>query len=53
MEDTIVIKNPLIFLNESYFKKHIFKDNFKDGTINVILKNEIPYEIFITFKDNP
>ena len=53
MEDTIVIKNPLIFLNESYFKKHIFKDTFKDGTVNVILKNEIPYEIFITFKDDP
>ena len=53
MEDTIIIKNPLIFLNESYFKKHIFKDTFKDGTVNVILKNEIPYEIFITFKDDP
>ena len=51
MSDTLIIKNPLIFLNESYFKKKVLKDDYKEGILNVIYKNEIPYEIFITFKD--
>ena len=51
MSDTLIIKNPLIFLNESYFKKNVLKDDYKEGILNIIYKNEIPYEIFITFKD--
>ena len=49
MDNTVIIKNPLIFFNQKYFEKNVLKDNFSDGIVNIISRNEIPVEVLITF----
>ena len=44
-----VIENPLPFIVESYIKKQLLKDEFSSTKIYTILKNELPYKIFLTF----
>lgn len=49
MDNTVIIKNPLIFFNQKYFEKKVLKDDFAGGIVNIISRNEIPAEILITF----
>lgn len=50
MDNTVIIKNPLIFFNQKYFEKKVLKDDFAGGIVNIIIsRNEIPAEILITF----
>ena len=49
MDNTVIIKNPLIFFNQKYFEKKVLKDEFAGGIVNIISRNELPTEILITF----
>lgn len=49
MDNTVIIKNPLIFFNQKYFEKKVLKDQFASGKVNIISRNEIPAEVLITF----
>ena len=53
MENTIIIKNPLIFMNLPYIKKRVLKDDFKSGEPKIFSNHDVPVSIIITFNDNP
>ena len=44
-----IIENPLAFIVEDYLKKKLLTDEFSSTKIYMILKNELPYKIFLTF----
>ena len=53
MENTLIIENPLIFMNNKYIKKKVLIDEFKTGEQKIFFNYDIPISILITFKDNP
>ena len=44
-----VITNPLPFMSENYMKKKALKDEYASTKLYLILKDELPYKIFLTF----
>ena len=44
-----VITNPLPFMSENYMKKKALKDEYASTKVYFILKDELPYKIFLTF----
>ena len=44
-----VITNPLPFMSENYMKKKALKDEYASTKVYLILKDELPYKIFLTF----
>ena len=44
-----IIKNPLPFMTENYMKTKVLVDKYVDTKINMVLKNELPCKIFLTF----
>lgn len=49
MENTVVIRNPLIFFNEDYLKSKALTDEFSKGKVKIILFHEMPSQVLITF----
>lgn len=49
MENTVIIRNPLIFINETYLKRIVLVEEYSTGKAEIIYSNEIPNEILITF----
>ena len=47
-----VIQNPLPCTEENYMKEKVLIDEYIDTKIYMILKNELPYKIFLTFKSD-
>lgn len=52
MSKSLIIKNPLVFMNEAYFKKKVLIDDFESGEAKIIYVYDIPSEIIITFPEN-
>jgi hypothetical protein len=50
MNFSIIIQNPLIFMNENYLKKHALIDEFSEYELQTISQNDIIYKIIISFK---
>ena len=46
-----IIQNALPFMTEQYIKTTFLKDNYSSVTSEIILKNELPYKIFLTFQN--
>ena len=44
-----VIQNPLAFMNEKYMKNKVLLNEYDKTKINIVLKNELPHKIFLTF----
>ena len=53
MENTLIIENPLLFMNNQYIKKRVLINEFKSGEQKIFFNYDIPISILITFKDNP
>jgi hypothetical protein len=51
MSKSLIIKNPLVFMNEAYFKKKVLIDDFESGEAKIIYVYDIPSEIIITFPE--
>ena len=49
MENTVIIRNPLIFFNWAYLYKYALIEQYSTGRIEIISSNEIPIEILISF----
>ena len=49
MENTVIIRNPLIFFNWAYLYKYALIEQYSTGKIEIISANEIPIEILISF----
>ena len=47
-----IIENPLTFMVENYLKKYAIKDEFSTTKIYMVLKNELPYKVFLTFDND-
>ena len=47
-----IIENPLTFMVENYLKKYAIKDEFSTTKIYLVLKNELPYKVFLTFDND-
>ena len=47
-----VIQNPLAFMSESYMKKKVLLNEYEKTKIIIVLKNELPYKIFLTFESD-
>ena len=47
--NSILIQNPLPFMTESYMNK-ILEEKYSSGKINIILKDDLPNKILITFE---
>ena len=50
MEFSIIIQNPLIFMNETFLKKHALNEEFSEYELKIISQNDIIYKIIISFK---
>ena len=50
--NTIIIQNPLCFMNETFFEKKVFEGKYSSGKINVLLKSDLPNKIMITFEND-
>ena len=44
-----VIQNPLAFMDEIYMKEKVLINEFSETKVFEVLKNELPYKIFLTF----
>ena len=51
-KNTTIIENPLTFVVENYLKKYAIKDEFSTTKIYMVLKNELPYKVFLTFDND-
>lgn len=51
MENTVVIRNPLIFFNEDYLERKALTGEFSGGRQKIILFHEMPSQVLITFKN--
>ena len=47
-----IIQNPLPGTVENYMKEKVLVNDYADTKINMVLKNELPYKIFLTFKSD-
>ena len=52
MSTTAIIQNPPLFVNANYLKKKVFQNEYSNVTANIILQNEIPCKIILTFPIN-
>ena len=48
-KNTAIIENPLAFMVENYIKKKALQNEFSSTKIYMILKDELPHKIFLTF----
>ena len=44
-----IIQNPLPFMVENYMKNKVLLDDYANTKLNIVLKNELPHKIFLTF----
>ena len=44
-----IIQNPLTFMHENYMKNKVLINEYEKTKINIVLKNQLPYKIFLTF----
>ena len=44
-----IIQNPLAFMVESYMKSKVLLNEYAKTKITIVLKNELPHKIFLTF----
>ena len=44
-----MIQNPLAFMVENYMKEKVLINEFSETKVFEVLKNELPYKIFLTF----
>ena len=48
-----IIQNPLTFMHENYMKNKVLINEYEKTKINIVLKNQLPYKIFLTFDSDP
>lgn len=48
-----IIQNPLSFMHENYMKNKVLINEYEKTKINIVLKNQLPYKIFLTFDSDP
>ena len=48
-KNVAVIQNPLIFMIDNYMKKKVLLNEYQNTKMVFVLKNELPYKIFLTF----
>ena len=47
-----IIQNPLPFMVENYMKNKVLLDDYANTKLNIVLKNELPHKIFLTFESD-
>ena len=47
-----IIQNPLTFMVENYMKNKILQNEYEKTTVFLLLKNELPHKIFLTFESD-
>ena len=47
-----IIQNPLTFMVENYMKNKVLLNEYANTKIYLVLKNELPYKIFLTFESD-
>ena len=45
-----IIENPLPFMVEGYIKQKALQDEFSTTKIYMVLKDELPHKVFLTFE---
>ena len=48
--NSILIQNPLPFMVESYMKKKVLEGKYSSGKMNILLKDDLPNKILISFQ---
>ena len=48
-KNVAVIQNPIAFMVESYMKEKVLINEFSETKLYEVLKNELPFKIFLTF----
>ena len=51
-KNTAIIQNPLTFMVENYMKNKVLLNEYANTKIYLVLKNELPYKIFLTFESD-
>ena len=44
-----IIQNNITFIHENYMKNKVLINEYEKTKINIVLKNQLPYKIFLTF----
>ena len=51
-EKVAIIQNPLAFMVENYMKNKVLLNEYANTKVYLVLKNQLPYKIFLTFESN-
>ena len=51
-KNVAIIQNPLTFMVENYMKNKVLQNEFSNTKLYLVLKNELPYKIFLTFESD-
>ena len=51
-KNVAIIQNPLSFMVENYMKNKVLINEFENTKVYLVLKNELPFKIFLTFNSD-
>ncbi len=51
-KNVAIIQNPLAFMVENYMKNKVLLNEYENTKVYLVLKNELPHKIFLTFESD-